>query len=111
MKQDTVLELRTRHQRWCIPEQGDLLCLLLHGQGIQAQDLCFESPQQCHRLLKRLYLLAAQDYLNKERDLNDRRDGRRKCTYCSPIAILARDLALLKQRPFNASSNKPMTKS
>jgi hypothetical protein len=70
--------IRTNRGSWVIPHNCELLKALVTLQGIEANDLLFNSSSQCQTFIKNLLLLATKDEITHHEP--------------SPLADLARDL-------------------
>jgi len=55
------LTLLTQNNKWVIPYNCELLKVLLQSQNIRADELYFQSSDQCHSFVKRVFLLALED--------------------------------------------------
>lgn len=59
--------LLTRTQQWVIPENCELLKMLLEQQNIHPEDLLFPSATQCKGFIQKLFLLAIEDEQKNQR--------------------------------------------
>lgn len=71
--------IQTRETKWVIPQNCELLKLLIAEQNLQAHDLEFSSTEHYHSFIKKLFLLALEDECKRLKP--------------SPLAYFARALA------------------
>lgn len=53
--------IQTRCEKWVIPQNCELLKLLITQQNLHADDLVFLSEKHGHCFIRRLFLLALED--------------------------------------------------